>query len=136
VVQSPSGEAIMRKRLRDNGLSLTMFGLFLLFLLGHSIAGYYDYNADQHAHQQPAVHYGAYLTSAHFWGAVFENWESEFLQMAAYVFLTVFLFQDQRAHLNNNDNHFIIALMTSTVLCKALTRKSMKVLRFQENHFA
>jgi hypothetical protein len=73
----------MRKRLRDNGLSLTMFGLFLLFLLGHSLAGYYDYNADQHAHGQPAVRYGAYLTSGHFWATVFENWESEFLQMAA-----------------------------------------------------
>jgi hypothetical protein len=27
---------------------LTMFSLFLLFFLGHSLAGYYDYNADQH----------------------------------------------------------------------------------------
>ena len=69
----------MRKRLRDNGLSLTLFGLFLLFLLGHSIMGYYDYNTDQHAHGQPAIQYGAYLTNGHFWSTVFENWESEFL---------------------------------------------------------
>jgi hypothetical protein len=93
----------MRKRLRDNGLSLTMFGLFLLFLLGHSLAGYYDYNADQHAHGQPAVRYGAYLTSGHFWATVFENWESEFLQMAAYVFLTVFLFQRSAAESKDPD---------------------------------
>ena len=45
----------MRKRLRDNGLSLTIFGLFLLFLLGHSIAGYYDYHADQHAPGNPRL---------------------------------------------------------------------------------
>jgi hypothetical protein len=93
----------MRKILRDNGLSLTMFGLFLLFLLGHSIAGYYDYNADQHAHRQLAVRYGAYLMSGHFWATVFENWESEFLQMAAYVVLTVFLFQRGSAESKDPD---------------------------------
>jgi hypothetical protein len=32
----------MRKKLRDNGLSVAMFGLFVLFLLGQSLAGYYD----------------------------------------------------------------------------------------------
>ena len=83
----------MRKQLRDNGLSLTLGGLFLLCFLGHSLTGYYAYNAEQHAHQHPPVRYGAYLTSGHFWGTVFENWESEFVQMAAYVVLTVFLVQ-------------------------------------------
>ena len=34
-----------------------------------------------------------YLWSGDFASAVFENWESEFLQMAAYVILTAFLFQ-------------------------------------------
>ena len=83
----------MSTTLRNHGLSLTMFGLFVLFLLGQSIAGYYDYNTDQHEHQQPPISYSAYLTSGHLWARVFENWESEFLQMAAYVILTVFLFQ-------------------------------------------
>jgi hypothetical protein len=101
-MKSP-GEAIMRKRLRDNGLTLTMFGFFLLFFLGHSIAGYYDYNAEQHDHGQPAVRYSAYLTSSHFWATVFENWESEFLQMAAYVVLTVFLFQRGSAESKDPD---------------------------------
>ena len=30
----------MRRVLRDNGLSITMFGLFLIFFVGQSIAGY------------------------------------------------------------------------------------------------
>jgi hypothetical protein len=76
-----SGDATMRKILRDNGLSLVMFGLFVLFLVGHSVAGYYDYNDDQHAHQQSLLSYPAYLTSGHFWATVFENWESEFLHI-------------------------------------------------------
>jgi hypothetical protein len=93
----------MRKILRDNGLSLTMFGLFLLLLLGHSVVGYYEYNADQHAHRQPAVRYGTYVTSGHFWVTVFENWESEFLQMAAYVILTALLFQRGSAESKDPD---------------------------------
>lgn len=35
----------------------------------------------------------AFLTSGSFLSAVFENWESEFLQMWAYVVLTAYLFQ-------------------------------------------
>ena len=35
----------MRRLLRDNGLSIAMFGLFFAFLAGHSFAGYLDYYA-------------------------------------------------------------------------------------------
>jgi hypothetical protein len=34
-----------------------------------------------------------YLGTGHFRSAVFENWESEFLQLSAYVLLTIFLLQ-------------------------------------------
>ena len=83
----------MRQKMRDNSLSLVIFGLFILFLLGHSMAGYYAYNTNQHEHQQPPIRYAAYLVSSHFWATVFENWESEFLQMAMFVLLTVCLRQ-------------------------------------------
>ena len=83
----------MPKPLKNYGLSLAMFGLFLLFLISQSIVGYHDYNNDQRDHQQPSVSYRVYLTRGHLWAGVFENWESEYLQMSAYVILTVFLFQ-------------------------------------------
>ncbi len=83
----------MKNTLRDNGLSLAMFGFFLLFLLGQSLAGWHTYNDDQQQHNQQIISYLQYLSTGHFWGSVFENWESEFLQMAAYVVLTVKLFQ-------------------------------------------
>jgi hypothetical protein len=81
----------MRRFLYENSLSLAMLGLFLLFLAGQSLAGWYVYNSDQQDHQQPPIPYGAYLLSGHFFEAVFENWESEFLQMSAYVIFTVYL---------------------------------------------
>ncbi len=83
----------MRRFLRENGLSIALFGLFFFSLVGQSVMGLYEYNEDQREHNQPTVGYTEYLASGHFIEAVFENWESEFLQMAAYVLLTVFLFQ-------------------------------------------
>jgi uncharacterized protein (DUF486 family) len=83
----------MRRVLRDNALSLTMFGLFLAFLIGQSLAGYRANNNENEEHRQPPESYAEYLTSGAFAEATFENWESEFLQMGAYVFLTAFLIQ-------------------------------------------
>jgi hypothetical protein len=70
-----------------------MFGLFLVFLWGQSVAGHRTYNQEQREHGEPAIGYVAYLTEGHFIEAVFENWESEFLQMGSFVLLTVFLRQ-------------------------------------------
>src|SRR5215207_8036061 len=84
----------MRRRLRENSLSLVSFGLFfLVFVFGQSLAGHRAYNEEQVDHGEAEVGYGEYLTSAHFGEATFENWESEFLQMGAYVLLTVWLRQ-------------------------------------------
>jgi hypothetical protein len=79
--------------LRDNGLSLAFVALFAVSLAGMSVAGFHDYNEEQERHGEPPVSYGQYLAEAHFWEAVTENWESEFLQMGFYVILTAFLFQ-------------------------------------------
>ena len=80
--------------MRDHSLSIAAVGLFLVvFGLGQTVSGFRVFNEDQEAHHQPAVGFTTYLTSAHFGEATFENWESEFLQMGAYVLLTVRLRQ-------------------------------------------
>jgi hypothetical protein len=83
----------MRRVLRDNGLSITMLALFLIFLVAQSVAGWKASNSDLEEHRQPPESYGEYLTSGSFVEATFENWESEFLQMGAYVVLTALLIQ-------------------------------------------
>ena len=83
----------MKHFLRDNGLSLVMFGLFALFLFAQSITGFAVYNDEQREHGEETISYPEYLSSGHFIEATFENWESEYLQMGAYVLFTVFLFQ-------------------------------------------
>ena len=83
----------MRRVLRENGLSITLLLLFVLFWFGQSVAGHREYNSEQREHQQPEIGYLSYLQSAHFWEATAENWESEFFQMYGYVILTALLYQ-------------------------------------------
>ena len=79
--------------MRDHGLSITLAALFLVFMAGQTATGWYAFNDEQREHGQAIVTLSEYLRSGHFLEATAENWESEFLQMAAYVFFTTFLFQ-------------------------------------------
>ena len=79
--------------LRQNGLSITLGVFMLVFLVGQAVTGQFEYNDDQRQHGQPEVDFVTYLKSSHFLEATMENWESEFLQMFAFVVLTAFLFQ-------------------------------------------
>jgi hypothetical protein len=83
----------MRKFLRNNGLSFTLFIMFALALLGQSIAGYNVANDERRSHGVPAIAFTGYLQSGEFLEVTMENWESEFLQMFVYVLFTVYLFQ-------------------------------------------
>ena len=83
----------MRRRIRDNGLSIVMFGLFFLFWIGQSLVGWAHYNDEQRAHQQPTIGWSAYLKAGDFLESTFENWESEFFQMAAFLILSAVLVQ-------------------------------------------
>ena len=94
----------MRRFLRDNGLSIVMFGLFVIFVTAQSIAGFFDYNSTQEEHGRAPVGYVQYLGSGDFVEAVFENWESEFLQMGLYVALTAFLYQRGSAESKDPDS--------------------------------
>jgi hypothetical protein len=78
--------------LRDQGLAIAMFGIFAVTLVGLALTGWNNYNGEQIEHSMATVNLAQYLTTPSFGEAVFENWESEFLQMGAYVLLTAFLF--------------------------------------------
>jgi len=83
----------MKKFLKENSLSIALFGLFFIFLIGLSITGYLHENEQLSDHRQPSISYSSYVVSGPFMEAVFENWESEFLQMGALVILTIWLVQ-------------------------------------------
>ncbi len=83
----------MRSLLRNNGLSIALFTLFIVCQIGLSVVGLRHENAELAEHGQAAIGYGSYVTSGAFLSATMENWESEFLQMFAYVILTAILIQ-------------------------------------------
>ncbi len=79
------------KWLKEHSLGLVLFLLFVIIIFGQSVTGFKYYNEDQQQHGQAEVTFSEYLTEGHFIEATFENWESEFLQMAAFVLLTIHL---------------------------------------------
>jgi hypothetical protein len=95
----------MTRALRNNGLTVVLLIMFALSLLGQSVTGEHVYNADQRDHGQPTVTFASYLLTGHFVEAVFENWESEFLQMGVYVLLTAYLFQKGSAESKDPEGH-------------------------------
>ncbi len=86
-------EGLAMKQLRDNGLSIVLLLLFALAIVGHGWAGWISENEDRMREGLPVLQLASYLASGAFISSVFENWESEFLQMGAYVCLTAYLFQ-------------------------------------------
>jgi hypothetical protein len=91
--QRTQRESRLGRFLRENGLAIAAFGLFAVCLIGQMVAGLREHNNDQREHSQPTVSASEYVRSGHFIEATFENWESEFLQMAAFVVLTAMLYQ-------------------------------------------
>jgi|SRR5687767_3396312 len=78
---------------RNNSLSIVLLALFAMTMVGQALTGWADRNQDAMQHQQPTIGFADYLASGHFWEATGENWESEFLQMAMFVLLTISLHQ-------------------------------------------
>lgn len=79
--------------LRNNSLGIVLFLATFLAILGMLFSGWHlgQEEALQHGDTPPLL--WDYAMSGDFLSALFENWESEFLQMAMYVCLTAFLFQ-------------------------------------------
>jgi hypothetical protein len=81
----------MKRPLGNFGLGWVLLALFLAAWVLQTWAGWREFQAEQHEHQQAAQIFGdgGYVWN---WGrATFENWQSEFLQLLAFVTLTSFL---------------------------------------------
>lgn len=94
----------MRRIWRDNGLTIVLLALFAVSLIGHWLAGWRFENEELARQGQMAISLGEYALAPQFLSTVFENWESEFLQMSAYVVLTAFLFQKGSAESKDPDD--------------------------------
>ena len=67
--------------------------MFLVTWAAQAFTGFRQFNQELQDKGAPSVRFINYLGSGHFIEATFENWESEFLQMALFVVLTAVLYQ-------------------------------------------
>lgn len=79
--------------LYNNSLSITFLALAVITITAQTLTGLSQYNGFLTEHHQAPITIWHYFDSGHFIEATFENWESEFLQMALFVWFTVFLRQ-------------------------------------------
>ena len=93
----------MAKLFKNNGLTIVLMLLFLGSIIGQWLTGLHFENQKLTEHGEEPITAIAFLSDPEFLSHVFENWESEFLQMAAYVVLTAFLFQKGSAESEDPD---------------------------------
>ena len=74
-------------------LSICFGVLFLASFLIHAAGGVRVYNEEQAQHGQAPVSLLAYMGGSRFWFEALQNWQSEFLSLAAMVYLAVYLRQ-------------------------------------------
>ncbi len=76
-----------------NSLSIVFLTLMILSFFGQAYTGWLEHNDFLKDHKHAEQNIISYFSSGHFLQATFENWESEFFQMALFVLLTIFLRQ-------------------------------------------
>jgi len=87
-----------------NGLTIVFLSLFSITLVAQGYTGWKEHNKELTEQQAAEIPLNTYLQSGHFISATFENFESEFLQMALYVLLTVGLRQKGSAESKSLDD--------------------------------
>jgi hypothetical protein len=90
-----------------NGLSIVFVLLLVLSLGGQIYTGWQEHNEFLAEYKKAPQDLSEYLKSGHFIQATFENWESEFLQMALFVIFTIFLRQQGSSESKEVEEGFI-----------------------------
>jgi hypothetical protein len=83
----------MKKFFKHNGLSIVFLLIFIISLVMQCLTGYNHHNQERMEEGENELTIYQYLHSGHFIQATFENWESEFLQMALFIVLSISLYQ-------------------------------------------
>lgn len=79
--------------LYENSLAMAFFVLFFASWALHAVGGTAAFNQEQGQHGEAAISVWRYITTAQFWFESMQNWQSEFIAVAAIVGLSIFLRQ-------------------------------------------
>ncbi|MEH3140696.1 MAG: hypothetical protein PGN37_11045 [Mycobacterium kyogaense] len=75
----------------EHSLAIAFFVLFFASWALHAVGGVAAYNDEALQHGEAAISVWRYLTTSQFWFESMQNWQSEFVAVAAIVGLSVFL---------------------------------------------
>lgn len=93
----------MARFFRNNGLTIVLMLMFVTSISGHWLSGWRFENEELTQHGEAAITLMQYSSHPQFLASVFENWESEFLQMSVFVVLTSMLYQKGSAESGDPD---------------------------------
>lgn len=80
-------------KLYENSLAIAFFLLFFASFALHAVGGDRAFNGEQRQHGEEAISAWSYVTTSQFWFESMQNWQSEFVAVAAIVALSIFLRQ-------------------------------------------
>ena len=73
----------------ENSLAIAFFVLFFASWSLHAVGGVKAFNEEQLQHGEAAISLWRYLTTSQFWFESMQNWQSEFIAVAAIVGLSI-----------------------------------------------
>ncbi|MGH8234958.1 MAG: DUF6766 family protein [Rhodanobacteraceae bacterium] len=76
-----------------NSLSVAFVLLFGITFALHIVSGAFAYNGQLALQHRPPISVGSFLVSAKFWSSTLETWQAEYLTIAVFIVLSVFLRQ-------------------------------------------
>ena len=79
--------------LRDNSLSIAFALLFFITFLLHLFSGEASFNHQRAFNHQSALTAAQFFVSSKFWFITLQTWEAEYMAIALYIFLSIFLRQ-------------------------------------------
>src|SRR5215207_4769824 len=79
--------------LYEHSLAIAFFVLFFASIALHAVGGAKAFNEEQLQHGEVAISTWRYLTTSQFWFESMQNWQSEFIAVAAIIGLSIFLRQ-------------------------------------------
>lgn len=75
----------LKKFVRNDSMSIMLFALFLVCLVGQGLSGWFAYNASLTAGQFREIGLGSYLITGNFLDGIFSNWQAAILQLAVLI---------------------------------------------------
>jgi hypothetical protein len=75
--------------IRDRGLGLLFVSLFAVSWIAQLVVEWFSYADEQQTHGEDAIFWSTEFWAA-FWQSTLENWQSEFLQLGAFVIASAY----------------------------------------------